>query len=102
MNKEQFIYIMKKTKDSLNKAYEFEMDMNKYFSIDLSPFMQIDELIYTLQIIFNDQEDDLIPYWFYDLKCGEKQEIIEYNNKKVFLYSIDDLYQLLIGEPNYV
>lgn len=102
MNKEQFIYIMKKTKDSLNKAYEFEMDMNKYFSIDLSPFMQIDELIYALQIIFNDQEDDIIPYWFYDLKCGEKQEIIEYNDKKVFLYSIDDLYQLLIGEPNYV
>lgn len=102
MNKEQFIYIMKKTKDSLNKAYEFEKDMNKYFSIDLSPFMQIDELIYALQIIFNDQEDDIIPYWVYDLNCGEKQEIIEYNDKKVFLYSIDDLYQLLIGEPNYV
>jgi hypothetical protein len=102
MNKEQFTYIMKKTKESLNKADEFEMDMNKYFSIDLSPFMQIDELIYALQIIFNDQEDDLVSYWVYDLNCGEKQEIIEYNDKKVFLYSIDDLYQLLIGEPNYV
>ena len=102
MNKEQFIYIMKKTKDSLNKAYEFEMDMNKYFSIDLNPFMQIDELIYTLQIIFNDQENDFISYWFYDLKCGEKQEVIKYNNKTVLLCSIDDLYQLLIGEPNYI
>ena len=80
---------MKKTKESLNKADEFEMDMNKYFSIDLSPFMQIDELIYALQIIFNDQENDLIPYWVYDLNCGEKQEIIEYNNKP-------------IGEMNYI
>lgn len=102
MEKEQFTYIMKKTKESLNKANEFEIDMDKYFNIDLSPFMQIDELIYALQIIFKDQEDDLIPYWVYDLQCGEKQEIIEYNNKKVFLFSIDDLYQLLIGEPNYV
>lgn len=102
MNKEQFKYIMKKIKESLNKAYEFEMHMNKYFSIELSPFMQIDELIYALQIIFNDTEEDFINYWVYDLNCGKKQEAIKYNNKTVLLCSIDDLYQLLIGEPNYV
>ena len=102
MEKIQFTYIMEELKKSVNKANQFEKDMNKYFDIDLTPFMQLDALIYTLQIIFKDLENGLIDYWVYELNCGEIQEIIEFDNKKVFLFSIDDLYQLLIGEPNYV
>lgn len=102
MEKIQFTCVMNEIKKSLTKANQFEIDMNKYFDIDLSPFMQIDALIYTLEIIFEDQYNNFIAYWIYDLNCGETSQVIEYNDKKVFLFSIDDLYQLLIGEPNYV
>ena len=67
---------------------------------------ELDDIVYDevklLMEILND-EDNWIPYFLYDLDFGIKCELgtITDNNGSMKLETIVDLYDLLMGTPNY-
>lgn len=87
--------------NSLNRKYNIDT------SVCSSPLE--DDLVDLLVYIFNDNKNDWISYWIYELDFGEKansmtasieSDISETGSFAIPLETIDDLYDLLIAEYN--
>lgn len=87
--------------NSLNRKYNIDV------SICSSPLE--DDLVDLLIYIFNDNKNDWISYWIYELNFGEdansmtasiESDISETGSFAIPLETIDDLYNLLIAEYN--
>jgi len=87
--------------NSLNRKYNIDV------SVCSSPLE--DDLVDLLVYIFKDNKNDWISYWIYELNFGEDADSMTASIKSTMskdgcfdipLFSIDDLYNLLIAEYN--
>lgn len=104
----QFEKILKK----IVKVSEFSFGMyelaNKYgcleeFCLDNIPSVET-ECIDLLEKIMNDNSE-WISYWIYELNCGKHNDCTiteNYVERKVSIKTIEELYDFLIGNPNYI
>ena len=105
LNKEQFCMMMKSIEDAdfliddLNQTFR---DHKSPLRIEYLPYTY-DDLLLTLQVMFEDNDSGLIPYWCFELDFGKKYKdgcIQEKDGTNIVLKTPEDLYDALIKEMN--
>lgn len=88
--------------DDIVYKYQKKLDLD-YINI-ASYTMSSKTFEYLVKIMLPKKEDsETIFWWMYDLDFGNKFNSGSYkiNDKNVKLYTVENLYNLLIGEPEY-
>ena len=108
--REKFTKYITSIKNQSNYIDELN-SLNRKYNIDASVFSSPleDDLVDLLIYIFNDNKNDWISYWIYELDFGEtadqmtasiESDISDTGSFAIPLETIDNLYDLLVAEYN--